>query len=327
MSITDFRANIKPYEYPELLKFKDSIRHSYWVHDEFNFNGDVQDFKVSCTDAEREVIKRTMLAIAQIEVSVKTFWADICKRLPKPEVAAVGMTFAESEVRHADAYSHLLEIMGFNGEFGRIEEIPAIADRIEYLDRYQSGRTGTNREFAMSVLLFSIFIEHVSLFSQFLIMTAFDKYDKRFKGIANAVEATSKEEQIHGLFGRELISILQDECPEWFSEDAGEPYEDEVRRACRKAFKAEMKVLDWIFEEGGLDFLGRDEIDEFLKDRFNESLESVGVDPIFETDDDLLAETRWFNEDILMTKDNDFFSKRGTAYNKNSKSVTAGDLF
>lgn len=324
MAITDRRTNLKPYEYPSLVRYKNAIQHSYWVHDEFNFNGDIQDFKVNSTPAEREVIKRTMLAIAQIEVSVKTFWADICKRLPKPEIAAVGMTFAESEVRHADAYSHLLEIMGFNDEFESIESIPAIADRVEYLERYQSGRTDDNRAFAMSVLLFSIFIEHVSLFSQFLIMTAFDKHDKRFKGIANAVEATSKEEQIHGLFGREIINIMREELPEWFQ---GPSYENEVHAACRKAYEAEQKVLDWIFEEGTLDFLSRPEIDAFLKSRFNESVRSVGVSEMFEVDDALRAQTKWFDEDILMTKGNDFFSKRGTSYSKNKSSVTANDLF
>ena len=40
--------------------------------------------------------------------------------MPKPEIGAVGFTFAESEVRHMDAYSHLLEILGLNNEFQKI---------------------------------------------------------------------------------------------------------------------------------------------------------------------------------------------------------------
>jgi ribonucleoside-diphosphate reductase beta chain len=31
--------------------------------------------------------------------------------MPKPEIGSVGATFAESEVRHQDAYSHLLEVL------------------------------------------------------------------------------------------------------------------------------------------------------------------------------------------------------------------------
>ncbi|MCS3629180.1 ribonucleoside-diphosphate reductase beta chain [Salinibacter ruber] len=324
MSIFDERVNLKPYEYPHLLEFKTAIRQSYWVHNEFSFEGDVQDFRVNCTDAERSVIKKTMLAIAQVEVAVKTFWADIYDRLPVPEVGAVGMTFAESEVRHLDAYSHLLELLGLNDAFERIEEIPALIDRVEYLNSALEG-TGSRDEqaFAHSILLFSIFIEHVSLFSQFLIMLSFDKHEKRFKGVANAVEATSKEEQIHGLFGVELMNIIREEHPEWF----GPAFEQEVRAACEEAYDAEQKVLDWIFADGELDFLPRPVVDAFLRDKFNESLKNVDVDPIFEVDPEHLGETRWFYEEILLTKGNDFFSKRSTSYSKMTQSVSGDDLF
>ena len=52
------RVNILPYEYPQLLAYKDAIRHSYWIDTEFNFTEDVQDFKVTITPAERDVIKK-----------------------------------------------------------------------------------------------------------------------------------------------------------------------------------------------------------------------------------------------------------------------------
>jgi ribonucleoside-diphosphate reductase beta chain len=62
-------------------------------------------------------------------------------------------------------------------------------------------RSKDNKMYTKSVLLFSLFIEHVSLFSQFLIMMSFNKEKNLFKGISNVVEATSKEEEIHGNFG------------------------------------------------------------------------------------------------------------------------------
>jgi ribonucleoside-diphosphate reductase beta chain len=74
------RMNLKPYEYPELYEYTSAIRHSYWVHTEFNFTSDVQDFHINVTDIERSAIKNSMLAIAQIEVAVKTFWGDIYKK-------------------------------------------------------------------------------------------------------------------------------------------------------------------------------------------------------------------------------------------------------
>ncbi len=67
------RLHMKPYEYPELLQYVDAVRHSYWIHTEFNFTSDIQNFNVDINEVEKNAIKNTMLAIAQIEVSVKTF--------------------------------------------------------------------------------------------------------------------------------------------------------------------------------------------------------------------------------------------------------------
>ena len=318
------RINLKPNEYPELLEYVDSIRHSYWIHTEFNFTSDIQDFKVNVNDAERSAIKRSMLAIAQIEVSVKTFWGDIYKKMPKPEIAAVGVTFAESEVRHQDAYAHLLEILGLNHEFETIKETPVIMDRIKYLEK-SIATSGSNddREYAEAVLLFSLFIEHVSLFSQFLIMMAFNKHKNLFKGISNAVEATSKEEQIHGLFGIDLINIIKEEHPEWFDKE----YEDHIVKICREAEEAESNIIDWIFEEGEIDFLPKAVVKEFVKNRLNNSLDSIGMPRIFEIDENLVDETEWFDDEVIGTKHGDFFVKRSINYNKKNKSITSEDLF
>lgn len=318
------RINLKPYEYPHLYEYVGAIRHSYWIHTEFNFTSDIQDFKTRLSPPERSAIKNTLLAISQIEVAVKTFWGDIYHRMPKPEIGAVGATFAESEVRHHDAYSHLLEILGLNHEFNNLKKKPVIMKRVHYLETaLKNAKSEDRREYAESILLFALFIEHVSLFSQFLIIMAFNKHRNMLKGISNAVEATSKEEQIHGDFGIDLIKILQEENPEWFTAE----YKGMIREVCREAYDAESKVVDWIFEDGELDFLPKSVIQEFIKNRFNQSLESIGIEKVFEVDQTLLHETEWFDDEIIGTKHGDFFVKRSINYSKRTQSITSEDLF
>ena len=108
-----------------------------------------------------------------------------------------------------------------------------------------------NKEYSESVLLFSLFIEHVSLFSQFLIIMSFNKHKNMLKGISNVVEATSKEEQIHGNFGTDLIQIIKQENPSWFNEQ----HQQNVRTLCLQAFKSESEIIDWIYETGELEFI------------------------------------------------------------------------
>ncbi|GLI82582.1 ribonucleoside-diphosphate reductase subunit beta [Rossellomorea marisflavi] len=323
-NIFKHRLNLKPYEYPELEEYKSAIQHSYWLHTEFNYTSDIHDYKVNVTESERNALKNAMLAIAQVEVAVKAFWGDLHHRLPKPEIGAVGASFSESEVRHHDAYSHLLEILGLNDEFKKIQDIPALSQRVDYLTQVAKfAKTDDNRDFTLSILLFSLFIEHVSLFSQFLIIMAFNKYKNLFKGMSNVIEATSKEEQIHGLFGIDIVNTIRDERPEWFDEEMA----TRVYDICRTSYESEEKVIDWIYENGDLDFLPKELVKEFVKNRLNSSLSSVGYDPIFDVDEDMLQETDWFTDEIVATKHVDFFVKRSINYSKRTKSITADDLF
>ena len=196
--------------------------------------------------------------------------------------------------------------------------------RVQYLETaLKNAKSDDNKEYAESILLFSLFIEHVSLFSQFLIIMAFNKHKNMLKGISNVVEATSKEEQIHGDFGIDIIKIIKDENPDWFDDDHANMIQD----MCREAFVSESSIVDWIFEAGELDFLPKALVNEFIKKRFNNSLESIGIAKVFEVDEILLNETEWFDDEIIGTKHGDFFVKRSINYSKRTKSITSDDLF
>jgi ribonucleoside-diphosphate reductase beta chain len=154
-------------------------------------------------------------------------------------------------------------------------------------------------------------------------MMSFNKHRNLFKGISNAVEATSKEEQIHGMFGIDVINIIKNEHPEWFDDACREL----IMNSCREAYEAESKIVDWIYEKGELSFLPAANVKEFIKHRLNNSLSSIGLERVFTVSDALLEETDWFDNEVIATKHVDFFNKRSINYNKRSASVTSEDLF
>ena len=141
----------------------------------------------------------------------------------------------------------------------------------------------------------------------------FNKHKNMLKGISNVVEATSKEEQIHGDFGVDLIKVLRES--DWFLKRISQRIQD----MCLNAFKAEEDVVDWIFENGELDFLPKAVVNEFLKNRFNNSLESIGIEKVFDIDEDLVAQTEWFDDELLEPNCGDFFVKRSINYSKEAK--------
>jgi ribonucleoside-diphosphate reductase beta chain len=264
------------------------------------------------------------LLISQVEVSVKTFFLKIGDHLPKPEIYMVGATFGESECRHERSYSHLLEVLGLNEEFEKIYDIPAVIDRHNYLKKYKDFASSKLEErFLKSLILFSLFIENVSLFSQFFIIQSFNKHRKYLRDISNVVSLTSKEEAVHASFIFFIINEIRKESPEFFTEEL----EESICNFCKKAFKAEMKILDWIFEEGDTDFIKRKQVEEFTKNRFNESLESIGFKRIFEIDKTEIEKTLWFEEELYSNMHQDFFDTRPISYTRKSKPITSDSIF
>lgn len=324
MSVFDKRLAFKPFEYPELVQFKEAVQHSYWLVSEWNFISDVQDFNTHLSAIERAAVKNTLLAISQIEVSVKRFWTKIGDRFPKPEIEQVGVVFGESEVRHADAYSHLLQVLSLNQDFDQLLTEPVIQGRVDYLSKYLKGAADNSDEnYTLTLTLFSIFIENVSLFSQFLIIKAFNKCRNLLKDVDNVVQATAKEEQVHALFGVRLIEIIRQENPDWFNET----FYAKLDRACKKALVAEEGIIDWIFEQGELAFLPKAVVKQFVRDRFNRSLEMVGSKALFDVDQALLNRVKWFDEEAAADLNVDFFHKKPVTYSKHIQSITEGDLF
>src|SRR5699024_2448129 len=102
---------------------------------------------------------------------------------------------------------------------------------------------------------------------------------------------------------------------------------EEIYALTEESYKAEKEVLDWIFEDGELDFLSKYTVQEFIKNRINNSLEAIGLERIFEVDEKEVEKTDWYDEEIVATKHVDFFSKRSVNYTKRSRSITSSDLF
>lgn len=320
--IFEKRVNLRPYEYPHLLEYVDAMRHSYWIHTEYNYSWDIQDFSIM-SDNEKQVFMRTMLAIAQIEVAVKSFWADLHKTLPKPEIASVGITFWESEVRHENLYSHILDILWLQSEFENVQEIDAIRDRIHVLEMAMKRKSESRKEFIKALIFFSLFVENVSLFSQFYIAMSYNKFKNMMRWMSNWIEASTKEENLHASFWIEIINIIKEEYPTLLTDD--DIYE--IKDLCNYAIYWEHKIIDWIFEWWELDFVNKHTVKNYITSRMAKSLESIWIKTSFEIDKEDLQKTKWFEDEVLVTKHTDFFNKRSINYTKKDKSFSSEDLF
>jgi ribonucleoside-diphosphate reductase beta chain len=314
----------KPNHYSWTETFIEAMHNGFWTDKEFNFKADIQQFKVTLNDQQREIVVRTLSAIGQIEIAVKTFWAKLGENLPHPSLSDLGYVMANVEVIHNNAYERLISALGLEEVFEDNLKLDWIEGRVKYLKKYtHKYYKDSKKQYLYAMILFTLFVENVSLFSQFYVINWFARFKNVLKDTDQQVKYTRNEENIHALVGAKIINTIREEYPDLFDAELQSKVLDEAQ----EAFKAEAKIIDWmvngIKEEG----LSADILKEFVKNRINQSLEMIGFSKAFEIDKKIISSTMWFEEELLGNNMTDFFHSRPVEYSKKSQSFSEDDLF
>ena len=314
----------KPNRYPWTEKFIEAMHNGFWTDKEFNFKSDVQQFKVELTDQEREIVVRTLSAIGQIEVAVKTFWAKLGENLPHPSLYDLGIVMSNTEVIHNNAYERLLSVLELEDIFEENLKLEWIQGRVKYLRKYTHRfYKDSKKQYLYALTLFTLFVENVSLFSQFYVINHFARFKNVMKDTDQQVKYTRNEENIHALVGIQIINTIREESPELFDDELVE----RIITAAHEAFKAESKIVDWMVNGISEPGLSAPILKEFIKNRINDSLKQIGLPQPFEVDSTILESTMWFEEELLGNNMTDFFHSRPVEYSKKSQSFSEDDLF
>lgn len=314
----------KPDQFPWAQDFIDAMHQGFWTDKEFSFSSDIQDFNVNLNPTEKEIIVRTLSAIGQIEVAVKKFWSKLGDNLPHPSLTDLGYVMANTEVIHNNAYERLLTVLGLEEVFEENLKLDFIEGRVKYLRKYNHKfYKDSKKQYVYALTLFTLFVENVSLFSQFYIINWFNRNQNVLKDTGQQVKYTRNEENIHALAGIKIINTIRSQYPELFDDEL----EERILSEAQAAFIAESNIVDWMingFNEKGLN---ADILKEFIKNRINDSLEKIGFHSAFEVDTSLLKDTMWFEEELIGNNATDFFHSRPVEYSKNSQTFNADELF
>jgi ribonucleoside-diphosphate reductase beta chain len=314
----------KPNLYPWTDSFIESMHNGFWTDKEFSFKSDVQQFKVNLSDQEREIVIRTLSAIGQIEVAVKTFWAKLGENLPHPSLQDLGYVMANVEVIHNNAYERLITTLGLEDVFEKNLKLDWIQGRVKYLKKYTHRfYKDSKKQYLYALILFTLFVENVSLFSQFYVINWFARFKNVLKDTDQQVKYTRNEENIHALVGIKIINTIKEEYPELFDNELKEKILEEAK----EAFEAEAKIVDWMVNGINQEGLSAVILKEFIKNRINESLKQIGLPEPFEIDKKSISSTIWFQEELLGNNMVDFFNSRPTEYSKKNQSFSEEDLF
>ena len=324
MSIFKEQLSRKPNLYPWTEQFIESMHNGFWTDKEFSFSSDVQQYKTELTEQEREIIARTLSAIGQIEVAVKTFWAKLGDNLPHPALQDLGYVMANTEVIHNNAYERLLSVLDMEDIFEENLKLDFIEGRVKYLRKYtHKFYKDSKKQYLYALALFTLFVENVSLFSQFYIINHFARFKNVLKDTDQQVKYTRNEENIHALVGIKIINTIREEHPELFDQEL----EERIAHEAVCAYKAESQIVDWMLYGLNEPSLNPAVVKEFIKNRINNSLKQIGFEKVFDIDNTLVEPTMWFEEELLGNNMTDFFHSRPVEYSKKSQSFDEDDLF
>jgi len=314
VSIFDEQIARKPDCYPFARLIIDAMHDGFWTDREFSFVSDKQDFNVTMTKEEQLIIMKTLSAIAQIEIAVKKFWAKLGDNLPHPSLVDLGLVLASVEVIHNNAYQRLLDELGLNDIFEENLKVDVIAGRVNYLQKYNHKfYKDSKKQYVYALILFTLFVENVSLFSQFYIILWFERYKNILKDTSQQVNYTKREEDLHAKAGIKIINTIREEFPELFDKEL----EDRILSEAEEAFKSESKIIDWIIGDWSDQRISANILKEYIKSRINDSLYQIGFKQLFEIDVNAKRDFEWMDEDTIGNNSTDFFFQRPTNYVKN----------
>jgi ribonucleoside-diphosphate reductase beta chain len=208
----------------------------------------------------------------------------------------------------------LNEVLGLH-DFEAFLKDEVAAERFENLTKLgdEHGGNPTPAQIARTLALFGCFTENVNLFSQFAILRSFSSNGRNLlPNIANIIDWSQLDEQVHAQCAMWLFNILKKEYPKIWNDQL----KKDIYQAAEYTYAVECKLIDQIFKNGDLPNLTKDQLLNFMKDRINKSLKTIGLKQIMSVDKNLLKEMKWFYDEIDASHQVDFFAKRATEYTK-----------
>lgn len=268
-SIVEPRFHFKTsegFEYPKYYEAWEKALTSVWNHKEVAMGEDVINWQMA-TEEERQILGGILRAFTQIECVIGDYWSDyVSKLFPKPEIKMMCNAYSFFETIHQAAYNHLSATLGID-EYSAYIGDPIAQQKVEYLlNEIESPK--------VKLAVFSGAAEGVALFSAFAILLSFCK-ESKFKGLSQIISwSVADEGKGHSDYGSELFKDLVKEQGITSEEISL------IIEGFNQVLQNEFTFLNNVFGNlTHINNLPKEAFFEFLKYRYNNRLENLGISP------------------------------------------------
>jgi ribonucleoside-diphosphate reductase beta chain len=281
-------------------------------------NQDVLDWKTKLTVQEKHFLTQIFRLFTQSDVDVAGAYANkYIPLFPKPEIRMMLLSFAAREAIHIQAYSHLIDTLGMpESTYKAFMEYEAMREKHDMVESFM----GTdNNMIVQQIATFSAFTEGMQLFSSFIMLLNFTRFNK-MNGMGQIIAWSIKDESLHV----EGMTWLFKE----FLKEHREIWTDELKAQlytiAERMVDLEDKFIDLAFETGGVEGLAIDEVKQYIRYICDRRLIGLGMKGIFKVKNNPLP---WVEEILNAPEHANFFEQRSTAYSKGSLTGSWGNVW
>ncbi|NPC95221.1 ribonucleotide-diphosphate reductase subunit beta [Nocardioides sp. zg-DK7169] len=306
------------FDYPQAEDLAKKQRSIFWTAEEIPVANDKQDFLVTMTEAEQAAVKTTLKLFTIYELILGgEVWGDrIFHAFPRPEIQMMSNAFSFAELNmHAPFYAKLNQVLMIDTEefYGSYKNDPVLAERIQFV---WDAIADDDLLYALSVFTL---MENCVLYSNFAFLKHFQSGGKNLlQNVVSGINFSARDENLHAtggawLFRTTLAEYERTVSPATFQAERDALF-DRVGAVADYVYGHEQRIVEMLFAHGPIPGIEQADLETFVKSRVNLTLDSMGMEPLFEVVDNPVAE--WFYSGINGTQFHDFFQVTGNEYNR-----------
>lgn len=333
----------KPFMYPEAYERYELHEKARWNKDEIPLGEDVKDWH-ELTEEQQAFLKYTFLLFTQNDVQVGSGY-DVLLRVFKPtEVQMMLRNQADRENIHIDAYSYLLDTLGFDEAiYGEFQEINVMKTKLEYIeaakikkfeDYYDEileeiglaiGKVAEEdieaeidyrfkKDLAKMIAVYGGGVEGISLFAQFALLLSYQLYNL-MPGMCQIVTWSIRDEEMHVQNNSWLFKQLVKENLDIWTDDL----KFEIYEAFREIVIKEKAYIDYLFDHGATEGVTKYEMYSYIEYIADRRLLGLGLKANYGVKENPLL---WMEELLDTPEFANFFTNRVTDYGRSSTKGT-----
>lgn len=317
-SLFEPRSYYKPFEYPKAYEMYETHEKMHWLPDEVPLHQDVLDWKNKLSKEERNFLTQIFRLFTQSDVDVAGAYANkYLPMFPKPEIRMMLLSFAAREAIHIQAYSHLIDTLGMpETTYKQFMEYEAMAEKHEFFE----GFMGTDEtQIVQQIAAFSAFTEGMQLFSSFIMLLNFTRFNK-MNGMGQIIAWSIKDESVHV----EGMTWLFKEFIKEHKDIWNDELKSQLYSIAEKMVELEDKFIDLAFAGCEMEGLKSEDVKQYIRYIADRRLIGLGMKGIFKVKNNPLP---WVEEILNAPEHANFFEQKATAYAKGSLTGSWGTVW